>query len=142
MTAHVGDSLSGDDVTDLVIGVAVERRFARLDDSHELRHVEAPGVLVHEISKAPLDRGFELGLVVEADRDLTGTRRGDLVFRCENGQHVQVRVTGVLHGIGLAWREVDAHVGLELMDASVDVQLSPSVDDEEHLLLSVQRPLG
>ena len=48
----------------------------------------------------------------------------------------------VLDDIGLAWREVDAHVGLELVDASVDVQLPASVDDEEHLLLSVQRPLG
>ena len=60
----VSDSFSSNDVADLVIGVAVERRLARLDDSHELRHVEAAGVLVHEISIAPLARGFELGLVV------------------------------------------------------------------------------
>src|SRR2546425_10460715 len=71
--ADMRDPLSRDDVADLVIGVAVERRLARLDDSHELRHLEAAGVLVDEIPEAPLDRSLELWLIVEADRHLALT---------------------------------------------------------------------
>src|SRR4051794_27664750 len=69
-TTDVGNSLSRDDAADLVVGVAVKGRLARLNDSQKLRHVEAAGVLVDEISEAPLDGGLELRLVVEADRHL------------------------------------------------------------------------
>src|SRR5918999_4447224 len=54
--AHVGDSLPLDDVADLVVGMAVHRGFARLNDPHELRHLQAAGILIDEISKCPLAR--------------------------------------------------------------------------------------
>src|SRR6476619_2675408 len=60
--ADVRGSLARDDVSHLVVAVAMEGRLARLDDAHELGHVEAPGVLVHEVPEGPLARGVELGL--------------------------------------------------------------------------------
>src|SRR3954453_13169603 len=71
VAGDMGDSLSRDDVANLVVGVAVERCLARLDDAHELGDVGAARVLVDEISKAPLDGRFELGLIPEPNRDLT-----------------------------------------------------------------------
>src|ERR1700675_1593968 len=139
--ADMGDPRSGDDVADLVIGVALEGRLARLDDSHELRHVEAARVLVDEISEAPLDRSLELWLLVEADGHPTFAAGLRTVLGREHGKHAQVLRAGVLDDIGLAWREIDAHVGLELVRASIEVEPSPAVHDVQDLLLSGELPL-
>src|SRR5689334_20213092 len=71
--ADMGESFALDDVADLVVGVAVERGLARLDDPHELCDVEAARFLVHEIEEGALAGGLELWLIPEADRDLTFT---------------------------------------------------------------------
>src|SRR5438105_8279215 len=65
----VRDALARDDVADLVVGMAVERRLARLDDAEELRYVAAAGVLVDQVAVLPFLRSFELRLVLEAHGD-------------------------------------------------------------------------
>src|SRR6266550_4577859 len=137
----MSDPLSRDDVADLVIGVAVERRLARLDDSHDLRHIEAARVLVDEISEAPLDRSLELWLVVEADRHLALAAGLRAVLGGEHGKDAQVLRAGVLDGIGLAWREIDTHVGFQIMRVPVDVEPALAVHDVQNLLLSGELPL-
>ena len=140
------DSLSRDDVAHLVVGVAVKRRLARLDDSHELRHVEAARVFVDEISEAPLDRRLELGLIVEADGHLALAGGLGPVLRRKHGEHVQVLRAGVLDGVRLAGREKDAHVRFELVRLSVEVEPALALDDVHDLLLpgelSLSRPAG
>src|SRR2546423_9211628 len=64
----VGHALALDDVAELLVRMAVERRLARLDDADELGDVEAAGVLVDQVAERPLDGGGVLRLVVEADR--------------------------------------------------------------------------
>ena len=49
---------------------------------------------------------------------------------------------GVLDGIGLARCQKDAHVGLELVRAPVEVEPTPAVHDVQDLLLSGQCSLG
>src|SRR4029078_5477070 len=69
--ADVRGSLARDDVSHLVVAVTVEGSLARLDDAHELGHVEAADVLIDEVPEGPLARGVELGLVGEANRHLS-----------------------------------------------------------------------
>src|SRR6266567_3492718 len=70
LVADVRDALPLDDVADLVVGVAVVRCPARLDDADELRRLGAAGVLVDEVAERPLGVGPMLLLVAEADDDL------------------------------------------------------------------------
>src|SRR4029077_3857396 len=100
--ADVSGALARDDVSHLVVTVAMEGRLARLDDAHELGHVKAAGVLVHEVPEGPLARGVELGLVGEANRHLALAARRLPVLRSENGENVQVLLARVLDRIGLS----------------------------------------
>ena len=111
--ADVRGSLARDDVSHLVVAVAVEGRLARLDDAHELRHVEAAGVLVHEVPEGPLARGVELGLVGEANRHLALAARRLPVLRARTERTCRVLLTRVLDRIGLAGRDEHAHFRLE-----------------------------
>src|SRR6185437_285910 len=92
--ADVRGSLARDDVSHLVVAVAMEGRLARLDDAHELGHVKAAGVLVHEVPEGPLARGVELGLVGEANRHLALAARRLPLLRGGNGENAAARLAG------------------------------------------------
>ena len=64
------------------------------------------------------------------------------VLRGEHGEDAQVLGAGVLDGVRLAGSKKDAHVGLELVRAPVEVEPSPAVDDVQDLLLPDELALG
>jgi hypothetical protein len=134
LAVDVREPLSLDDVADLVVGMAVEGRFARLDDAHELGHVEAPGVLVDEVLERPLAGGGELGLVGEADRDapIAACR---LTVGGDDDRHDMERFGArVVDHVRLAGRHEDAGVRLEPIRPSVELELAAARDDVEDLL--------
>ena len=79
--ADVRHTLSRDDVSDLVVAMAVKGRLAGLDDPDELRDVEATRVLVDEVAERPLLRRIELGLIREANGHPALSGRLRPVFR-------------------------------------------------------------
>ena len=142
---HVRETAALDDVPDLVVGVAVVRCPAGLDEADELRRVEAAGFLVDEVAERPLVVGTQLGLLVEPNRDAALRPRAVLAGRRDRDDDKLVRAW-VVDRIPLARAQVSARVRSERVRASIELERAGSGGDVEQLvtvgLAPFERPAG
>ena len=128
-----------DDVADLVVGVAVVGRAARLDDADELGRVHAARVLVDEVAERALGVGAQLRLVVETDDHLA---RGavHLLDRHRRRDDQQLLRAVVVDHVGLARAHVRGGVGAELVGLTLQLERALAGDGEEELVTAVLAP--
>src|SRR6266511_1941833 len=141
LALDVREAFALDDVTDLVVGVAVERRLARLDDPDELRHVEAAGVFVDEVLEGPFARGRKLRLVGETDCDAPVAARRLAILRRDDRDEDEVVGAWIVDRVRLARGDEDACFGRELVAPALEIEVAAARDDIEDLLVSVEAPL-
>src|SRR5712691_3060460 len=141
VVADVVRALTLDHVHHLVVGVAVQRRLARRDHAHELRDVEAAGVLVHEVAELPVRRGGERRLVRVADRDAAVLADAAVALRCRDRDGEELVRAGVLDRVTLTGDDERAGLRRELVRLALEVERAAAGDDEEDLLPAGVRTL-
>src|ERR671931_2192330 len=118
LAVDVRDACAFDDVTDLVVRVAVERRLRRLHDAEELCHASR----LDEIAEAAFRRSFFLRLVSEADDDAASLTGPPFVVSCDDADDDEVVRARNVERRPLARAGEDAAVRFECMLLAVQLE--------------------
>src|SRR5918995_3560014 len=121
LAVDVRETLAGDDVAQLVVGVTVVGSTAWLDDPDELGRVHAAGVLVDEVAERALCVRSQLRTVGEANDHLARRPEG-LLDRYGRRDDPQLARPWVVDRVGLPRTDVGGTLRVEVVGLTIQLE--------------------